>query len=324
MTINTLKRAGRKKDAHGDPALDALIWKMDRFAIHDGPGIRTNIYFKGCPLRCPWCSNPEGQRRERELGFSKSRCAGCGLCSDSCSQRAIELRDEAFSVNHSKCSLCGKCCMVCPTGALEIYGSYLSLSNVMDVVERDRHVYRQSGGGITCTGGEPLLQLTFLERLLAECRRVGIHTALETCGYLARTEFRKVLNKVDWLFFDLKHVDGTHHKRLTGKDNTVILDNLRTASSVLGDTGKVLVVRQVVVPGINDGNNIRALAELVRGLSYVPMIELLPYHAFGMHKYQTIQRAYLLEDAVPPPEVKLREYRETIESFGVKCKIGGL
>jgi pyruvate formate lyase activating enzyme len=194
----------------------------------------------------------------------------------------------------------------------------------MDVVERDRHIYRRSGGGITCTGGEPLSQAKFLQRLLAECRHEGIHTALETCGYLDSKEFRKTLADVDWLFFDLKHVDSAHHKRLTGKDNGMILENLRTASSVFGDAGKVLVVRQVVVPGLNDENNIIALAELVRGLPYVPTIELLPYHAYGMHKYQTLRRAYPLEDAASPSEVKLKEYKEIVEGLGVSCKIGGL
>lgn len=307
-----------------DPPLQATIWKIDRFAIHDGPGIRTNIYFKGCPLRCLWCSNPEGQHKRQELAFSDAKCTRCGLCADACPQGALKRQGDVPVLDPTKCDLCGACQLSCPTGALFVYGRLYGLPEIVDVIERDRHAYRQSGGGITCTGGEPLLQLGFLKRLLARCRRVGIRAALETCGYLSRMEFRKVLDDVDWLFFDLKHVDGTQHKRLTGRDNSLILDNLRTASSVLGKSGKTLIIRQVVVPGFNDESNIRALAELARGLPYVTKVELLPYHAYGMHKYRTLWRMYGLKDVDPPQEDKLAEDMEIIERFGIHCEVTGL
>jgi pyruvate formate lyase activating enzyme len=307
-----------------DPPLKATVWKIDRFAIHDGPGIRTSIYFKGCPLRCLWCSNPEGQHKRQELAFSDTKCIRCGLCSDACPRGALRLQDDGPVLDPAKCDLCGACQSSCPTGALFVYGRLYALPEIADVIERDRHAYRQSGGGITCTGGEPLLQPGFLKRLLARCRAVGVHAALETCGYSGRAEFRKVLDEIDWLFFDLKHADDTHHRRLTGRSNSLILDNLRTASSVLGESKKTLIIRQVVVPGFNDGSNIRALAELASGLPHVTKVELLPYHAYGMHKYRTLWRMYRLKDVGPPEEGKLNEARETIERFGIHCEIAGL
>ena len=275
MSRESLVKPTGRGSAAGDPALlTAAIWKIDSFTIHDGPGIRTNVYFQGCPLGCLWCSNPEGQHQEAEPGFINARCR--------------------------------------------------TLSQLMDIIERDRHIYRRSGGGITCTGGETFLQAAFLRALLARCHEVGIHTAVETCGCVGKAEFKATLSDIDWLFFDLKHLDSAEHKRLTGRSNRIILDNLFTASSVLGKAGKILVIRQVVVPGLNDEGNIRALAELARGLPWVHYIELLPYHNYGMNKYQKIGLKYQLEDITPPSEAKLKEYQEIIESYGITCKIGGL
>jgi pyruvate formate lyase activating enzyme len=194
----------------------------------------------------------------------------------------------------------------------------------MDIIEKERHIYRRSGGGITCTGGEPLLQARFLQHLLAKCHEVGIHTTLETSGYARKSEFQKTLTNLDWLFFDLKHINGGQHKKLTGKDNALILGNLRLASSFFGHMGRVLVIRQVIVPGLNDEINIRAVAELAGQLPHVDMIELLPYHNYGMHKYKSLGREYSLKEIGPPSEDKLKEYKEIIESSGIECKIGGL
>jgi len=313
-----------KSTIEAEQTLETLIWKIDRFAIHDGPGIRTNIYFKGCPLRCLWCSNPEGQREKRELAFSEDRCTGCGLCFDSCSREAIKLKHGKPAVDLRKCDLCEQCVSICPTTALYIYGKSYSLPQIMDVIERDRHIYRTSGGGITCTGGEPFLQVKFLQLLLAKCHEVGIHTTVETCGYADQAQFREILANIDWLFFDFKHIDSTQHMKLTGRDNDIIVSNLRIASSMLGQTGRVLAIRQVVVPGYNDGNNIIALGEMARGLPHLDLIELLPYHAYGSHKYKNLGRKYHLDNLEPPSEKVLLEYKNVIESYGIKCKIGGL
>ncbi len=324
MSIDIQTNTLQKRYEVAENASKAIIWKIDRFAIHDGPGIRTNIYFKGCPLRCIWCSNPEGQGKVMEIGFSASRCTGCGLCYDICPKGAIKPENGLATLDFAKCNLCGQCFTVCPAGALYIYGNFYTLPQIMDIIERDRYIYRRSGGGITCTGGEPLLQAKFITGLLAACREAGIHTAVETCGCVSSTDFQAALANIDWLFFDLKHIDSSRHRKLTGQDNALILDNLRLASSFLSKKEKTLVIRQVVVPGLNDGSNIRALAGLAGELPHVDIIELIPYHNYGMHKYQTLGRRYQLEETAYPPEDRLTEYKDTIESYGIKCIIGGL
>ncbi len=307
-----------------ETSTEGVIWKIDRFATHDGPGIRTNIYFKGCPLQCLWCSNPEGQHRAVELGFSSARCIGCDLCYDACLQRAIKPDNGLASVDFTECNHCGKCVPLCSAGALYMYGNSFNIPQLMDIIERDRHIYRRSGGGITCTGGEPLLQAKFVTGLLAACREAGIHTAVETCGQVSSADFREALANIDWLFFDLKHIDSSRHRQLTGQDNTLILENLRLASSYFNEKGKTLVIRQVVVPDMNDGSNVRQLARLAKELPRVDMIELIPYHSYGMHKYQTIGRQYPLENIETPSEEKMKEYKETIDISGIKCIIGRL
>lgn len=301
-----------------------IIWKLDRFAIHDGPGIRTNIYFKGCNLRCRWCSNPEGQRPKDQLGFLAAKCDGCGRCYDACPRGLIRPGDGPPIIDFQKCDLCGNCIEACSPGALFVYGSAYTLPQIMDIIERDRHSYRKSGGGITCTGGEPLLQSEFVSRLLTACHDVGIHTVVETCGHVDKEAFRKSLEHIDWLFFDLKHVDAERHRELTGQDNALILDNLRTAAAFCLRNGRRLVIRQVVVPGLNDGPNIDALARTASELPHLDAIELLPFHNYGMHKYATLGRDYRLETLEPPPSTVLEDYRQTVESYGITCRIGGL
>jgi pyruvate formate lyase activating enzyme len=317
----------RETRLHQGPAtekdLKALIWKIDRFATHDGPGIRTNIYFKGCPMRCLWCSNPEGQKKKIELGLSQTKCTECGLCYSSCPQGAIELQNGVPSVDSMKCNLCKKCLKECPAGAFFVFGKYYTLPQILDLFERDRYIYRSSGGGITCTGGEPLMQAKSVRRLLAKCHEVGIHTTVETCGYVSNIEFQQSLGDIDWLFFDLKHVDSTKHKKLTGKDNAVILNNLRTASSVFSEKGGALIIRQVVVPGLNT-DNIKALAELASTLPHVDGIELLPYNSYGAHKYTLLGRKYQLGNLALPSGDELHEYREIVKSYGIKCDVGEL
>jgi pyruvate formate lyase activating enzyme len=300
-----------------------LLWKIDRFAIHDGPGIRTSLYFKGCPLRCLWCANPEGQDPALQLALLEERCTKCGLCYDSCPRGALRVKSGLPCIDFSKCDSCGRCASSCPVNALIVYGKYVSLGQIMDIIEKDRHIYRRSGGGITCTGGEPLLQVSFLDQLLLACHEAGIHTALETCGYSDEAQFRKILANVAWLFLDLKHLCPTKHFDLTGCQNSIILRNLRVASEVAKEKGKVLVIRQVIVPNLNDGPNIAALIDFLTGLPHLDMVELLPYHGYGLYKYRALGRRYSTENLEIPSESQMQSYRNSFEDHGIKCKVGG-
>ena len=293
-----------------------ILWKEDHFAQHDGPGIRTSLYFKGCPLRCLWCNNPEGQTPEPSLVLARTSCNGCGQCLKVCTTEALNLLQNgdrtAIQIYKSKCNSCGACASSCSTGALQVLGRSYTVSDVLALLEKNRLAYKKSGGGLTCTGGEPTYQVDFLIDLLAECRRRNIHTAVETSGYVDRKVFQAVLQLVDWLFIDLKHLDNKKHQMLTGKSNVGILSNARLASSVLQSRNKTLVIRTVVVPGINDGQNISDLSDFLYSLPFVTMVELLPYHRYGVHKYDFIDRKYSLPKVEPPSAEVIDKYKKQL------------
>ena len=302
---------------HGSSgAKRGIIWKIDRFAQHDGPGIRTALYFKGCTLKCLWCSNPEGQTTELSLVLTKTKCNGCGRCVKACASQAIELLQSTdrvmIQVDRSKCTLCGSCVSVCPPDALQIWGRSYSVSEVLAILEKDRMVHKRSGGGLTCTGGEPMYQAEFLQELLEECRNRSIHTAIETSAYVDEDVFQAVLQLVDWLFIDLKNLDNNRHQMLTGKSNALILSNTRLASSILQSRNKTLVIRVVVVPGMNDGQNISDLSDFLCSLPMVTMVELLPYHCLGVHKYELLGRTYSLPEVEPPSAEVMDKYKKLL------------
>ena len=213
------------------------IWKIDHFATHDGPGIRTTVYLKGCPLKCIWCSNPEGQTRDPNLVCTQIKCFGCGLCIEKCPTKAIEftkhdgIPNDYLQINRAKCNLCGECVLVCSTKALEIWGKKYSIPELLHILEKDRPIHRKSGGGVTLTGGEPLFQPESVVELVELCCKRGIHTVMETCAYGNEETFKQILEQVNWLFIDLKHMDPKTHLRLTGKNNDLIHNNVRLAST---------------------------------------------------------------------------------------------
>ncbi len=309
---------------HSKPeAKQGIIWKIDRFATHDGPGIRTLLYFKGCSLRCKWCSNPEGQTSEPDLVFLQMTCTGCGLCVEGCSIQALELGRGVsgtkfnVNINRLRCNLCGVCASACPTNALQIWGKRYSVPDLLEIIERDRLIHKRSGGGLSCTGGEPLCQAEFLRVLLEECHRRGIHTAVETCAYVDEEPFKAILQVVDWLFIDLKHMDTKMHQTYVGKSNDLILRNIRLASSTLHDRSKALVIRMVVIPGINDGRNISDMGDFLCSLPFVTMVELLPYHRYGVYKYDLLGRSYGLTDVKPPTTKAMGKYKKSLEDKGL-------
>ncbi|MGA2481469.1 MAG: glycyl-radical enzyme activating protein [Spirochaetia bacterium] len=236
-----------------------LIFDIQRFSLHDGHGIRTLVFMKGCPLVCAWCSNPESQKRRPEIMFFQEKCLDCRACLGACPNAA--LLEEVFPRTPSACLGCGRCVEVCYAEARHLVGRSVSVADVMKVIRSDREFYQQGGGGVTVGGGEPLLQHRFVAELLARCRGEGMHTALETSGFSPWKNFESVLRHVNQLLFDIKHMDPARHRELTGVDNSLILKNARKAAGRVGE----MVIRMPLIPGCNnDVGNLHELGRFVK------------------------------------------------------------
>ncbi len=244
--------------------------------MHDGPGLRTTVFLKGCPLRCAWCHNPETQKNGGELLFYPNKCIGCGGCIRACSQ-GTHIIQEQHTVDRTKCTLCGECVKICPTGALEICGTKYSIEEILSVVEKDRAFYGENGG-ITISGGEPLSQKEATIALLKACKERGLHTVIETCGYGDTEVLRMMIPFVDLFLWDVKDTEDARHKKYTGVSNQKILDNLSVADAC----GARIRLRCILVNGINTKEeHYRSIAEIALSLSNCEGVELLPYHAYG-------------------------------------------
>jgi pyruvate formate lyase activating enzyme len=303
------------------------VFNIQRYSIHDGGGIRTLVFLKGCPLRCLWCCNPESQKSEPELGFIESRCVGssaCGApCLSACSVRAIHLDGHGKPVIDRKtCDACGKCASVCGKDALKVVGREMTVDDVMVEVEKDRAFYRRSGGGVTVGGGEPLAQYRFAAELLEAAQDAYLHTALETCGHAPWSHLETVLKHVDLLQFDLKHMDPAKHQDLTGQSNEVILGNLRRVLSLKAPQD--VIIRIPVVPGCNDSmESIRETVRLVAGLGF-SQAELIPYHRLGISKYAQYGMADPLPGCEPSPQNHLDELRKIVKESGLTEMAGSI
>lgn len=258
-----------------------LIFNMQRFSLHDGPGIRTTIFFKGCPLKCAWCQNPEGIGSDVELFRYSHKCIKCGSCCLQCSEKAITLTDYGPQIDRQLCNRCMKCAEFCPSGALENVGKEVSIDEVVQIASRDRILYEESGGGVTISGGEPLMQPDFLLGLLEAFQSMDIHTTIETCGYSKWEVINKISKNVDLLYYDFKLYDEKASKVYTGVSNRLILENLER----LVDNGINIRVRMPLIPSVNDDTyNIERTAEYLSSIGVIN-IELLPYHNLGTAKY---------------------------------------
>jgi len=278
-----------------------LVANIQRFALHDGPGIRTTVFLKGCPLKCPWCQNPETLTGQPQLMFTRRLCAMCRMCERVCAQRAHEFEDGTHRVWFERCVQCGKCAEACPAEALGIVGKEMSVEEAVAAARKDRDFYERSGGGVTLSGGEPLAQPDFALGLLKACEREGLNTALDTSGSAPPEVFDPFIQAAGLLLFDLKAADAERHKRFTAVDNAWILANLREAAA----RGADVIVRIPLVPGFNDEEEeLRRMASIVAGLAAKPPVQFLPHHDYGRHKHEALGMAYRMPDETrrPRPE----------------------
>ena len=296
----------------------ALIANIQGYSIHDGPGIRTVVFLKGCPLRCRWCANPENLLDRVRVGFMANLCQHCARCAKVCPQGAI-LPDADRRIDREKCDECAKCVEACFYGALIRYGKGMTAEEVFDQVRRDKIFYDSSGGGVTVSGGEPLTHADFVAELFALCRGEGIHTCVETCGCVPQAAFEKVLSLTDTFYFDLKLMDSEMHREYTGQGNDQILSNAR----FLAEKGADILFRQPLIPGVNSPEeNVKATAAFIRSLGREDLaLQLIPYHRMGTSKYAALDIPYTLEDMKPMAAEEVEAVRALYESFGVPCTV---
>ena len=277
-----------------------MIFEIKRFAVHDGDGIRTTVFFKGCPLRCVWCHNPEGLRAEPQLAYYAHKCIGCGECASVCPTGAHTLQNSAHVLDRQKCTACGGCAEHCLGDALTHYGKSVTVEELLPLLLEDREFYESSNGGVTLSGGECLLQSQFCASLLQALKREGIHTAVDTCGAVPREAIDRVLPYTDLFLYDLKAIDPEVHRRCTGVTNERILENLRYVDAM----GAKIEIRYPLVPDYNDGEA-EKIRDFLATLRTRPRVRVLPYHNFAGSKY----RALGLEATLParlPTEEELR------------------
>lgn len=295
---------------------NGIIFDIKRYAINDGPGIRTAVFFKGCPLNCWWCHNPEGQSSLPQLMFRSNRCKASKDCLDVCPQNAIHWDEESIT-NWEACDHCGLCAEVCYAGARELVGHTISVNHLMEDIVRDIPYYDQSGGGVTFTGGEPMFQREFLQEALLACKQQGIHTIVDSSGYAPRDGFEAIYPLVDLFLFDLKMMDGNRHIKYTYVPNQGILDNL----IMLSDARVKIIVRIPIIPGVNDNaEEIESMASFLAELPHLEGIELMPYHEIGINKYGALGMNYRLTGTKTPTSQQIMDIEKVFRNYGLPIR----
>ncbi|MEW8957098.1 trans-4-hydroxy-L-proline dehydratase activase [Clostridium sp.] len=298
----------------------SIIFNIQKYSIHDGPGIRSTVFFKGCPLKCKWCHNPESQSFKREIMFYKDRCIGCNYCVNACKNEALYLNEENIVFNKDKCIECGECCEACPTNARDFVGKNMTLDEVFNEILKDKIFYDESKGGVTFSGGEPLSQGKELKDIIEKCKERKIHVTLDTSGYASEEILREVCEDVDLILYDLKVIDNEKHKEYIGVDNKIILENLK----ILVKLNKRIFIRIPLIPGVNSNkSDIEDYIKFLKDTGGIEEIDILPYHNISSEKYNRLDKEYELNHVKVPEEEMLSSIKEAFEIQGFKVKIGG-
>ena len=292
------------------------ISKIQHFSLGDGPGIRTTVFMQGCNLRCPWCHNPETIFFGGSHLCYETKCSRCGLCGQICPQKAISFEDGERVVNRELCGFCGVCESVCPQNAIAISGKWVSQEAVFHEIWKDADFYEPSGGGVTFSGGEPLLQADFVGALAKQCREKGIQTIVDTAGCVPYGNFEKVIPYTDTFFFDIKASDAAQFQNRCGGDFALILSNLKKLTAVASVT-----VRMPVIPAYNDNADYMTACGQLLSECGVKRVDLIPFHRMGSAKYKALGNGYVYENTKPPESAAMCSFREIIEKFGIDCQV---
>lgn len=295
-----------------------LIYNIQRFSTEDGPGVRTTVFFQGCPLKCLWCSNPESKEYRPQMMFFSKICTECGACLEACPTGASKKKEDgSLWVDRDICTNCGACVDVCPNDARSIAGKWMTVEEVFNIIQKDSLYYTNSEGGVTISGGECTMQPEFVQELLEKCYNRAIHVCLDTCGFAPWDTLEKILPKVDLVLYDIKHLDPKKHKEFTGVDNKLILDN----AGRMKQMNVKMIIRLPLIPGYNDDEkNIKATGRFMK-LWGLDRIDILPYHKLGVNKYEALGEKYLLDGIPSLQRENVARTVQILESFGLKVEV---
>lgn len=303
----------------GQKIVKGVVFDIQRFSLHDGPGIRTTVFLKGCSLRCFWCQNPEGISSKPEIMFYPDKCVGCGACADGCPEGAHVFENDKHLFIRARCTACRKCVETCYAGALVVAGKMMSVEEVMDEVLRDKTFYETSGGGVTLSGGDPLMQPQFSRAILERCKSEGLHTAIETAANCRWEDLIQMLPVTDLVMMDIKHLNPDRHREVTGVSNSLILKNAER----LAETDKPVIIRVPIIPGVNDNlEEISAIARFVQPFPNLCYLELLPFHRLGQSKYRALGLDYRASGLKTPSKEWMKKLASAARKPGVNVRIG--